>query len=286
MNTIERLNLAIKEFVLLPENAVLRPATGSYSTPFRGTLFGLENAQDVEIELGRQRVSVLFLGSNPNVPDSLSHIKAGSPGAGHWPEFERQSASGRFGQCMPDRSGRLESWDPLHTPESMGAGQKASWTFYAEAIRAGTGSLDTVAFANVFPWGSGKLDDFLSHLGGYDSGLLDRVIALADQQLSTMIEALRPDLVLCPLSVSKHKRLNNLMLAEARFQNSIDVSPKGLEKRPFEMRLATIECNRRTQTILSLNHPAALRFNRKVDRPAIAKAIADAVRQALTIGLR
>lgn len=281
MNTIDKLNLAIEEFVFQSKNSILRPATGAYSTPFRGSLFGWEKAQDVERELAKRGASALFLGSNPNCPGSLDHIVAGTANEGHWPEFERQRASGYFGEYASDESGRLRAWDPLHNPSSMGVGQKASWTFYADAIREGVGSLDDVAFANVFPWGSGTLDYLLQSLGSNSSQLLDRVVEFANQQLLIMIQSLRPALVLCPSSVSNHGMLKELVLHHKRVGSVSDLSPIDLEGRSFNMRLGTVKCDGLEQPVLVLKHPSALRWNRKVDRSKIARAVSQAIRQGL-----
>jgi hypothetical protein len=69
-----RLNRRIFDFVQLPANRRLRPGTGSYSTLFRGTLFGLEDAAAVAQRLKRTKVDVLWLGANPCVPKSLDSI--------------------------------------------------------------------------------------------------------------------------------------------------------------------------------------------------------------------
>jgi len=133
----------------------------------------------------------------------------------------------------------------------------------------------------VFSWGSGTLDHLLKHLGSDDSKLLDRVIEFANQQLSTMIRRLRPGLILCPSSVSNHRLLKELMLYQQRIESASDISLTGLEGRPFNMRLGAVKCDGLKQPVLVLKHPSALRWNRKVDRPKIARAISRAIHQGL-----
>jgi hypothetical protein len=283
MNTVKNLNYSIQEFVLRPENSQLRPATGSYSTPFRGQLFGCDMAEDVEEKLAERNVSVLFLGSNPNCPGSLDNMTNQSTGEGDWQRFQIQPKSGYFGERVTDQFGTARAWDPLHNPSTMGSGQRSSWTFYADAIRTGVGSLDDVAMANVFSWGSGELDHMLKHLRAYDPGLLGRVISFANKQLTTMLNCLRPQLVLCPLSISNHHELRNLLLSRDQVKDSRNVSPSVLAS-AFTMKLATTTINDREQRILFIKHPSALRWNRKADRPFIAEAMSSAICSALVDG--
>lgn len=281
MNTVQQLNNAIHDFVRRPENAVLRPGTGAYSTPFRGSLFGCDLAQDVESKLADQKVSVLFLGSNPNCPASLEQILDPVAGLGDWPEFEAQLASGCFGESSVGQFGPRIGWDPLHNPSSMGPGQAGSWLFYAEAIRSAVGSLDGVAMANVFPWGSAELDDLIKALKGNalnraDPSLLDRVVGFANQQLEVIIKAFRPRLVLCPLSIFSHSALAGLLLSRPRLKDLADRSPEGLAK-AFTLQLATASIAGLDQRLLFLKHPSALRWHRASERPAIADALASAI---------
>jgi hypothetical protein len=112
MNTVKNLNYSIQEFVLRPENSQLRPATGSYSTPFRGQLFGCDMAEDVEEKLAERNVSVLFLGSNPNCPGSLDNMTNQSTGEGDWQGFQIQLKSGYFGERVTDQFGTARAWAP------------------------------------------------------------------------------------------------------------------------------------------------------------------------------
>jgi len=70
-NVAAAANQRIWDFVHQPANVRLRPATGYYSTPFRGGLFGEVKAAEVAKRLPTQGVDLLWLGANPCVPRSL-----------------------------------------------------------------------------------------------------------------------------------------------------------------------------------------------------------------------
>lgn len=279
MNIIERLNGAIEAFVLRPENAALRPATGSYSTPFRGHLFGHEIATKVADELLRRPAALLFLGSNPNSPSSLELLRGQDGGDGHWPEFQRQQQSGYFGERVVDATGAVRVWDPLHNATSMGQGQHF-WTLYAQAFRNAGIHMEEAAMANIFSWGSNDLNALVTHLLTHDSGMLNRVVDFANHQLEVMLAALRPQLLVCPRSAANHKRLSSLLASLERAHNLVDLSPTGLEGRAFPIHAGTVAVNGALQQTLFLSHPSALRGRSTRDTSRIRDAISEAVRTA------
>lgn len=278
-NTVERLNTAIADFVQEPHNRPLLPGTGGYSTPFRGSLFGRTRAAEVEVELMNRRASALLLGSNPNCPESLEHIRSGDSDIGDWPDFERQAASGYFGHAVTGEDGVMRGWDPLHYPASVGRGQGA-WTLFADAMEAGLGSLNEVALANIFSWGSRNVQQLVQGLRAQNSGLLEHVLSFADAQLGTILKALRPRMVICPKSVSEKRWARTLLISRGNAKSLQNVSPTGLSGRSYKMKLGECVSNGSTYPILFIAHPSYLRFIRKADRPKVADAIADAVRQA------
>ena len=77
----DEFNEAIHTFVTAPGRAALMAGTGSYSVPFRGTLFGCADRLGVARALATRRVDVLWLGANPNVPASGANITGGTPAA-------------------------------------------------------------------------------------------------------------------------------------------------------------------------------------------------------------
>jgi hypothetical protein len=94
LNVVRDVNLQLRDFVQRPENQRLIPATGYFSTPFRGNLFGHPEASAVAQQLSAGRtVEVLWLGTNPRVPESLSYIQHPPSGQGYFPTFTRQMNS-------------------------------------------------------------------------------------------------------------------------------------------------------------------------------------------------
>ncbi len=280
-NIVNKLNAAIADFVQHPENRVLLPGTGGYSTPFRGSLFGCTRADDVHRELENRRASILLLGSNPNCPGSLENIQSANPGVGDWPDFERQAACGYYGHAVEGDDGEIRTWDPLHHPTSMGSGQN-SWLFLARAMQESLGSLEDVALANVLSWGSSDVDALLKHLNRQQNGLADRMLSFADAQLKAMLEALSPRLVVCSKSAARTEWAGRLCLSSARSTDVRDVGPVGLEGRPFEMELGECASNGSAYPVLFINHPSSYRYIRKTDRPAVARALATAIAEALS----
>lgn len=278
-NTVEKLNQAIADFVSQPENRILRPGTGGYSTPFRGSVFGSERASKVEEALENQRASVLFLGSNPNRPESLEHMRAAGEGEGDWPDFQRQRDSGYFGHAEPTQDGDVTIWDPIHDPGSAGPGQHF-WTVVGEAIEEGLGSLDGVALANVLPWGSEDVGELLKFLRSEEDDLADRVVAFAAQQLRAILGSLRPRLVICPKSVADQSWASGLDIAREQATGLRDVSPGNLAGNRYRMSLGEFESAGSKYPILYINHPSQFRWVASEDRPRVAEAIAATVAEA------
>lgn len=81
-NIFHAFNQRIPHFVRKPATRRLRAGTGAYSTPFRGTLFGLSDAEAVSRRLRTRRVDPLWLGANPCVPRSLKNIRSANSGEG------------------------------------------------------------------------------------------------------------------------------------------------------------------------------------------------------------
>ncbi|MDR2220492.1 MAG: hypothetical protein LBE24_07945 [Methylobacillus sp.] len=225
INIVNDLNEAIADFVQRPENRALLPLTGTESTPFRGSLFGLTRADDVHRALETRRAAILLLAANPYSKVPLDEIQTASFDDGGWMDFKRQCNSGSFGERY--ESG--EMWDPIHNPH---VGQRRiSWEFLANSIQAALGSLDEVALANVFSWASKDINDLFQYLNKHS--LTDRVLRFADEQVRAILKALRPRLILCFKSAAKPSCLSSAMNTEAR-----DVSPVGMKgKRPFKIQL-------------------------------------------------
>jgi len=89
-NIFDTVNRRIWAFVRERANLHLMPGTGSYSALFRGCLFGEKDSAAVAKQLKSRRVDVLWLGTNPCVPQSLEYIINPPNGKGDFPAFERQ----------------------------------------------------------------------------------------------------------------------------------------------------------------------------------------------------
>lgn len=117
---VDRLNSAIFGFVSRPENDRLRCGTGGYSTPFRGTLFGEVESAKVDAILQHTPVDVLWMGSNPNVPQSLRGILDPTDQGREFESFLRQRECGKFSE-QSFRDGTVsQGWDPIHNPVGRG----------------------------------------------------------------------------------------------------------------------------------------------------------------------
>ncbi len=90
LNIFEVINNSISDFVENQENKALKRGTGSYSIPFRGSIFGEIETAKVLSKLNAESVDVIWLGSNPNVPESLDAILSPSSPS-HYEGFVQQA---------------------------------------------------------------------------------------------------------------------------------------------------------------------------------------------------
>lgn len=63
LNIFEAINNSISDFVENQENKALKRGTGSYSIPFRGSIFGEIETAKVLSKLNAESVDVIWLGS-------------------------------------------------------------------------------------------------------------------------------------------------------------------------------------------------------------------------------
>jgi hypothetical protein len=189
------LNNEIAAFVGQASNARLRPGTGAYSAPFRGPLFGTDDRRAVAARLRTRRVDVLWFGSNPRVPQSVAQIVHGATGAGDFHEFTYQWRSDLFGSVRWTADGQ-----PRGTFNPLGDAPRF-WYVYRDAFDEAFGSVDGVAMANAFPWGSRNMTDLGRQVRAADPLLWNRMVAFVDFLTRTMIRTLRPRLLLLPYSL-------------------------------------------------------------------------------------
>jgi hypothetical protein len=215
-NVFDSFNQAIADFVNRPANIRLRPGTGSYSAPFRGSLFEMTKTEDVALELPMRRVDVLWLGSNPNVPGSLKNILDPTGGEGHFPDFQQQRNSGLFSARRWVGGVPSESWNPINKPRGG-----ARW--YRDLFADMFGTVDAVAMANFIPWGSENMKTLLIQLGAMDEALLKRALEFADVLNMEIVRALRPKLLWVPFPVGKNARLDRTYAVGVALAQAADV---------------------------------------------------------------
>lgn len=198
MNNIfeESYNL-IEEFVSRPANSRLKAGTGRYSSLFRGTLFGSSQTSEVDKALKKEPVKVLWLGSNPNVPESLQLIVNGS-GAGHYQQFIEQKQTGHFSEVFTNKSGVLgPGWDPINRPNYQ-------WRFYTEIFDQLFGS-GRVLMANYVPWGSRDFSQLIRGVSAVDEALLQRMLEFSTMLNLRVIECIRPEIIVAPKSICQNQ---------------------------------------------------------------------------------
>ena len=186
----------IEEFVSRPENSRLKAGTGRYSTLFRGTLFGTTQTSVVEKDLKKESVKVLWLGSNPNVPESLELITNGS-GTGHFQEFLTQKQTGHFSEVVQNsKSGNVEpGWDPINYPNHQ-------WRFYTDIFDQLFGR-ERVLMANYVPWGSKDFSQLIKKVSAMDKTLLQRMLDFSTTLNKRLIEYIKPEIVVVPKSICR-----------------------------------------------------------------------------------
>ncbi len=195
---LRNLNLRIRDFVLEAGNARLRAGTGSYSTPFRGTVFGHQSIDLAEARIAAGARCVLWLGANPNVPASVERI-LDKEGGDDWPDFERQLQSGQLGHVTAEG----KSWDPVNDPPGK-------WTIYSEAFEQ-TGLRERTLMANVIPWGSSNTMEFLRPLREADHELAVRMLLFVDRLNVELVEATRPLFMVVPRSIADNVEIRRAL---------------------------------------------------------------------------
>ncbi|MCU4674300.1 hypothetical protein N7931_01530 [Catenovulum sp. 2E275] len=194
MNIFDVVNTKIIEFVSRSENHNLQRGTGSYSVPFRGSLFETTNTTKVLTELENQAVEVIWLGSNPNVPGSLQAI-LDSALPTHFNGFLDQQLNNNFSEAYADKSGVLHPcWDPINKPNNK-------WQFYTEVLNKKFGAHKTL-MANIVPWGSKNFKAFTGELKKLDADLLARALSFSYELNNLIIEYFKPKVILVPKSIN------------------------------------------------------------------------------------
>ena len=189
LKALKDINASILEFVALPENDWLSAYTRSYSTPFRGTLFGQVEQVGVAAELSKIGVDVLILGANPNNSGEKNPSEQLK-----YRDLADQMATGLYSEAHWESTGVVvPGWV---------ANEKNSWNkMLYEPLRVAGAVENRIAFANYLPWGSANLAELVSAV---EPALLKRMVAFADELLARIVITLRPRLVIAPHSISNN----------------------------------------------------------------------------------
>jgi len=258
----------IAAFVSRPENARLQAGTGRYSTLFRGSLCGSTESSVVSQRLASTPVNVLWLGSNPNVPESLANIVADNPGD-DFQHFLAQKRSGHFSEVViDDRTGASRpGWDPINAPPPQ-------WKFYTEVFDRVYGPGGTL-MANYVPWGSRNFPQLLRQVAALDKALLARMLDFSTQLNRTLIEALKPELVVVPKSLNR---------AQLKDSHLFSAAPAAIcryrieAKVPFIFNVNEIRVGNHQCKVLISPHPAYTPRLGKAFRQPVQAAMAKALR--------
>ena len=208
-----RLDEQIRDFVSQPGHERVLRATGSYSTPFRGTLFGTDDSTEVERRRSARPVRAVWLGSNPNCPQSL-HALLNDDAPSEFPYFVRQMESGRFSEQQWEPEGAPRpGWNPIVNPSTSG------WTVVRDVF-ALAGDVDDVAMANIVPWGSADLPALVTQVSAASPSLAREMLAFSFELAKQMIVALQPNAIIVPLSIAR------LPLPDATLCNPFSMSAK------------------------------------------------------------
>ena len=257
-NFFESVNQQIFAFVRQSANRSLMPGTGAYSTPFRGELFGLSDARAVAQQLKTRRVDALWLGSNPNMPRSIANILNPRCGKGHFPDFKRQMDSGRFSSLRWDEQGNPSpDWNPIQQP-------KGRWKVYRDILVRLFGSVDRVTMANCIPWGSKDTKEFLVKLGAAKPELLKRALGFVDDLTADIINAVKPKLMLVPLSFGNEPRLDNVHPVGVAMAQRNDCRERCVttDQQPFRFFVGTYRRGVVAVPVVYIRHPASLHISR------------------------
>ncbi len=272
-NFVAQANSAIYDFVHVPKNQRLLVGTGTFSTPFRGTLFDETNSDDIAEKLRSQRADVLWMGSNPNAPNSLAAIleKPGFPS--EIGGFERQMASGKYSEHIWTKNGEIElGWDPIRKVSQSG------WIFYRDVLST-IADLRRVAMSNFVVWGSSTFDELLREICQIDQSLLNRLVEFSIDLNREIIKSLRPRLVVVPLSLGRNNILEQdfsslLTLSHGRNAQEHKV-PVGSRSFYFYLRAHQIE--QFSFQVLYVPHPSSIRLSNE-HKNRVKRAIGEVLR--------
>lgn len=273
-NFVDRVNWSIYDFVNLPENRRLRLGTGNYSTPFRGTLFKETESAKISDLLRQKSVDILWMGSNPNVEESLEAILGKKDGDDEMKSFIRQRDCGMYSQqdWVGDHS--APAWSPFHSLDGSRKKARRGWQI-GRRIAEEIGDIDSVSMANFMAWGSKKFSEYEA-LG--DSLLLHRILDFSAQLHAEIVNALKPKLIVIPFSLGRNKAINVEHHGLIGIKKSSTVFTVNPDKsgRKFNFYLDERRVGVEVMRVLHMPHPSALALNEVMEKRVI-EAIAHSV---------
>jgi len=246
MNIFDKSYQLVDEFVSKNENNRLISGTGSYSSLFRGSLFGETKTKEVVDALKTKQIKVLWLGSNPNVPESLKLIQENNSQS-HYQDFLIQKKCGYFSEVSYNSETNIyqSGWDPINNPDHK-------WSFYTEIFNKIYGSESTL-MANFLPWGSEDYQKFLKGIGNIDNSLLSRLLEFSRKLNLLLIEELKPELIVVPKSIVNTPIKNWHFGAD---KDNLGISKRIDAKVPFIFTLKELSFSYGAVKVLICPHPS------------------------------
>ena len=244
LDTLSAIDRRVLEFTQEPANALLRPLTRSFCTPFRGTLFGRSTLVDVQSELSRRPVAALVLGTNPSIANANDS---------KFRSMQEHIAGGLYGETY---------WNSDGTPRA-GWQSSQSWRWERqqyEPLRAAGVPLDEVAFANYVPWGSPENAKNL--VKAMEPALLRRVIGLADEIFLRMLKLLRPRIVVAQASISNNLPHGTVARhRETARRGSVRYQTKRGDTRTFNYDVGPLSVDGMSIQVLHVPHPSSWKMS-------------------------
>ncbi|MBB3048947.1 hypothetical protein FHR99_003221 [Litorivivens lipolytica] len=246
---LHKINENVADFVRQEQNSILRAGTGVSCHYFRGSFEG-EYLSDRVWEKVSERggIDVLWLGANPNAPESLARIVSQTDHE-HYEAFLSQLEKRWICDVAPDDP---DHWDPLSTVKHAG------WKFYCDSFER-AGGAEAIMFANIIPWGSKNIDSLFKTLDEKSPELLNRVLQFGDSQVRAMVDLLKPRYVLAPSSFCNHRRLRGVIDSPILGGPSYKFERRSVKPGKRAMNFAIRTDREAGITVVHAAHPSALR---------------------------
>lgn len=216
-------------------------------------------------QLSTRRVDVLWLGTNPCVPQSLEYILNPPVGRGDFPDFEKQMGSGLFGSWRWDGHGKRSlDWNPIENPTG-------NWELYRDILAEIAAMPECVAMANFIPWGSQNAEALVERLGTANRPLLERALEFADDLNAEIVQGLAPKLIVVPFSLGRNRRFDAVRPLGLTLARAIDsrCHKVALPEGAFTFYAARCQRGALIVPTVFLPHPASLRLRSEVKRCVI-----------------